>query len=613
MEDDVFHITNDDIDNSNYSSILATPNYFSAYEMESYFRSLSKEYKDSDDESSWKLCYFLHAIFSFRFSHAGDIIGFEPKLLLYSRRGSRPSDFDSEYKSILSHIKNKTDNPFVISRVCDVLWLNNRRDADTGHKAVCAYAQIINKVCDELTVDYRAIDSSLFDIIDTLERGLTLASMLSGKKKGFDNPIIDSARRLYDILFEKQLFNGFLRLSGLLYKYSIIDAVSLANNGMVMADIHYHSAYFEAVKKLLSFSAELFLRKNLNEQHKECLIKCAELTLIQYDKADSAMNKVHWLRTALGEYRSIGGMGDKISYIRSRLEIERELINDEMYVFSSPLDLSDVVKQVKEDYLDLKLSEIYKRMLIRFSVPDIGDLKEKAKRDAKEYAFLSMVGSDVLDEKGRLVAYRKPISSSDEISYEQACANYLRGCHIDHQIYIGGEFEVIRTDIMNKFSLNENSFDVITFQSLFVPPGHAEIFSLGFYRLWQGDYMSACYLLIPQLENSVRWVLESNKKETTKIDTQLFEEATSLSQILSNNRSYMEDVFGPRIVLLIDLLFNMKGGPSYRHDLAHGRMSINHCYSPSAVYACCFIFYLTCLPLFSNWDNLVSPHFDSQG
>lgn len=615
MEEDNFHITVDDVDKSDYTVILTTPNYFSAYQMESFFRSSSREYKVSGDISSWRLCHFLHAIFSFRYSHSGDIIGFEPKALLYSRRGARPSDYDSEFKNVLSHIKSKAENPFVMSRVYDVLWLNDRRDVDSGQKAVSAYTQMIDKVCDELNVDSMAMamDSDIFDAIDTLERGLAIASMLNGRKKELNSPILESAKRLYNILLKNHMFNGFLRLSVLLYKYNAIDNESLANNAEFIADSHYTGTYFEAVKKLLSFSSEIFSREDLKERQRRCQIKCAELTLMQCDMADSAMNKVHWLRVALGEYRSIGGMTDEISRIRSRLEIEREFINDEMYTFSSPLDLSDVAEQTKDIYIDLSLSEIFKQMIIRFSIPNIDKLQEQARNDAKEYSFLSMVGADVLDEKGRLITQRKPIKSSDEISYEQACANYLRTCRIEHQVYVGGEFEVVRIGVLNNHSLNENSFDVITYQSSFVPPGHSDIFSLGFYRLWQGDYISACYLLIPQLENSVRWVLESINKETTKIDTQLFEEATSLSQMLANNRNYMEDIFGRDIVLLIDLLFNMKGGPSYRHDLAHGRLSVSHCYSSSAIFACCFIFYITCLPLFRDWDKTVAPHLGSEG
>lgn len=610
MEREKYRISVDDLNNSDFEAICACVEIYSSHEMELHFSSLAQKYKESGDISSWKLCFLLKIIFGFHFSRSGDVIGYEPKMVLYPERSRRPSDCDSEFNEILTEIKKKTDNPFILARVCDVLWMNDRKNIDAGKLSVSSYDQIINKLCDALSLGKNSIESKLFFALDLLERGLSLASMLSGRKKKFDDPILQSALKLYDVYLDCFIFNGFLRLSICLYKYNAVDIHLLASNAEIIADKHYEMKISDAVQKLFLFAADLYQRVNLNSEQQRCQIKAAELTLIQYEKAESAMHRVHWLRCALGEYRNIVGQSEKMAWIRSRLDVERELINDEMHIFSTPLELKEIIDETNSAYLDLSLPDTFRLLISRFKIPSIEVLEEQAINDAQNFAFLSMVGTSVIDDSGRLVAQRKPLSTSETMTYEQICDNYLRTFYIAHQIYVGGEFEVVRMNVLNNFTLNENTFDAITFQSPFVPPEHASIFSLGFYRLWQGDYMSACYLLIPQVENSIRWVLKSFNKETTKIDTKLFEEATSLSQMLTNHKKSMEDIFGPKIVLSLDLLFNFKGGPALRHEMAHGRLSNNICFSSTAVFACCFTFYLVCLPLYKNWDEVIEPHLN---
>lgn len=149
-EFEVFSISVDDFEKSEYNSILTHPKSHSHFEMESYFIKLLPVYKSANDISSWRLCYFLRSLFNFSFSRTGDIIGFEPKIILYPERGYRPSDYKEGFSTILACVKEHTDNYYVISRVCDVLWMNNRKDIDSANKAVEAYSQMVNDACDVL-------------------------------------------------------------------------------------------------------------------------------------------------------------------------------------------------------------------------------------------------------------------------------------------------------------------------------------------------------------------------------------------------------------------------------------------------------------------------------
>ncbi|WP_250112936.1 DUF7380 domain-containing protein [Escherichia coli] len=129
-----------------------------------------------------EVCYLLRSLFGLKFSKSGDIIDFESKIILYPKRGYRPSDYKDNYLTILTCIKENTDNPYIISRVCDVLWINNRKDIDSANKAIESYALMINDACDTLLEKKESGDIHVFDVVDCLDRGITISRMLIGRK-----------------------------------------------------------------------------------------------------------------------------------------------------------------------------------------------------------------------------------------------------------------------------------------------------------------------------------------------------------------------------------------------------------------------------------------------
>ena len=167
--------------------------------------------------------------------------------------------------------------------------------------------------------------------------------------------------------------------------------------------------------------------------------------------------------------------------------------------------------------------------------------------------------------------------------------------------------EPARRATMLRFPLEERHFTPIVEMSPFVPRGHEYLFALGFARSWQGDYASAAHLLIPQLENSLRFVLLNANLESSKINSDLLQEDRSLSGLLQALRPELEEVLGADHVNEMDRLFVHRPGPALRHEMAHGKVSAGPCYHPDAVYACWMIYRLTCLPLLRHWGERVAP------
>ena len=165
---------------------------------------------------------------------------------------------------------------------------------------------------------------------------------------------------------------------------------------------------------------------------------------------------------------------------------------------------------------------------------------------------------------------------------------------------------------MANFPIEQRHFLPIVHNSPFVQNGYHFTFSLGFARFWQGDFVSAANVLIPQLENAIRYVLKNANADSAKMMSDLTQDDRSLSSLLDNMREEMVKIFGEDLVHEVDLLFNFRPGPALRHQAAHGKMTDGQCYSPDAIYACWLIYHMTCLPLIGYWKEHIGPQIEAE-
>lgn len=149
--------------------------------------------------------------------------------------------------------------------------------------------------------------------------------------------------------------------------------------------------------------------------------------------------------------------------------------------------------------------------------------------------------------------------------------------------------------------------------SPFVPADREDLFSLAFARFFGGDFISALHILVPQMENSLRHVLKQAGHEPSSIRSDMTQENRTLSVMLNKDRGSLEGIYGTAIVYEIENLFDFRGGPALRHQLAHGLVSGAACYGADAIYACWFMFRLCCLHVFGHWDTLAEWMEGNQG
>lgn len=278
-----------------------------------------------------------------------------------------------------------------------------------------------------------------------------------------------------------------------------------------------------------------------------------------------------------------------------------------MGLISTQIDISVLVDHARKAVGELTLA----RALFEFAnldgSPEPEKLRENAIRQAEKSPLSSIFPMSIHDDEGKVVAKSPGLGGGDQA--ETAMHHLIaRGEGFRRQITASGMIEPARYLIMSEHPLEARDLLPLAEFSPFVPPGYEDIFALGFARFFGGDYISALHILVPQLENSLRYVLKQAAIDTSSMQSDMTQENRTLSVLLSKDRAALEKIFGPAIILEIENLFDFEGGPTLRHRLAHGLLTAGACHSHDAIYACWFIYRLCCLPLFRHWQQVADAY-----
>ena len=117
----------------------------------------------------------------------------------------------------------------------------------------------------------------------------------------------------------------------------------------------------------------------------------------------------------------------------------------------------------------------------------------------------------------------------------------------------------------------------------FVQSSRVPIFLRGLHAGLMGDTMMAVHLLVPQLENALRFVLNQHGVDTANIDSEGLEQNKALGKLLEFPE--LRQLLGDDLIFELRGVFCEKSGFNFRNRLAHGRVSAGDCSSVAAINA----------------------------
>jgi hypothetical protein len=519
-----------------------------------------------------------------------------------------PDDLRDAQAEVLARIAPGLEHPTVRARVADVAYESGLRRA--GRIAIDAYCNLASRLidvpadptCDE--AQGRALDAT-----DSLTRAFQINARVA-KRGNVVERLAETARRAYDFALKIHAYVAFAAIGDLLLSHRLIDPAEIAAQAEGLAALAPGREYRLAVKQVWLLAAEAHERAGNADANRAATIQAIEKTLGMKDDVPASAAKAHWVKAAIREYRGLGGCQDRIEALKTLMRELQDASLDEFQTVRTRLDgLKEMREATEEMFSACSLSDGL-RAILRFIEPqDPEEQKAEALRLANSSPLSNLFATSHADDQGRVVAQGPALAGNEpsEAWFKEHC---IRHAEPRRHYVVRGKLEPVRQILQERFSIQERHVLAIVAHSDFVPAGHQPIYALGLARLWQGDYITAASLLIPQLENSLRYVLQLVGRDSSKMEEDGIQGDRPLNVLLSYCREDLEDVFGADLIWEIDALFNFRPGPALRHEFAHGKLHARAFYSPEAISALWLIYYLVVYPTLDLWDSQIAPLLD---
>ena len=529
---------------------------------------------------------------------------FGPKFVLADgRRSMIPSDLRGEQCVVFTAIAADIANPGLRARLSDLVWHNDRQRSDMAQLAVDAYCEAVRAVFDneaEFFQDGRTATS--VDGRDMLCRACRIARA-TGWKDPEGSRLRSWVQTVSRDAFDRRDHRGFLNVAELGLRFGIDEPTTLANGAETLVANNSPNGFTS--RELWQLAAVAHGKSGQDAERDRCLVSAAECFVALAGAADGkGMVAASHLMDAIEELRRLPNTEERRQALEARLRDAQGSIRDEMGVISTEIDLTELVREARERVGGLRLAQAFGALAQLSASPEPATLKEEARKEAEEHPLSSLFPMSMVDDEGKVVS-KSPAFIGDSEGDDLAIRHQIaRNEGLRRQVAVSGLIDPARRLIQVEHPVEQRDLLPLVAMSPFVPEDRTDVFSLAFARFFGGDFIAALHILVPQLENSLRYILKQAGKEPSSIQSDMTQENRNLSVLLSKDRISLEEVFGPAIIYEIENLFDFRGGPSIRHQLAHGLVSGSVCHGTDAIYACWFIFRLCCLPAFEHWGKL---------
>ncbi len=302
---------------------------------------------------------------------------------------------------------------------------------------------------------------------------------------------------------------------------------------------------------------------------------------------------------------SLRNVKDSKNEIINLYELMRNYQRDGMessYTIPRPsLEIKEIQDIVTQEVLGKDLFDTLMRFAVYINLPeDIETLKEQATEELKNTSLLSDIFSSEYIDHDAIPVAKIPPKTSDEDS-KKISERLVKILQDKHEISVVNKIYPMLCSIVQSYHLDEEYFYNLLRNNPFIPEGHLSYFAKGIFAGFRGDFLTACHLLVPQIENSLRSILEYYGKEATKLYKDDTQERYALKKLLDNpiiQKNLTLKISENLRILLLDKVYG-----DHRNRISHGYMPSSYYYKFSSIYIWWFIFHILMIVNYSEWKN----------
>jgi hypothetical protein len=259
----------------------------------------------------------------------------------------------------------------------------------------------------------------------------------------------------------------------------------------------------------------------------------------------------------------------RITELRQRLQEHDAKVQGEMGHHFHEVDVSGMVEEARRRVMGKPLHEALAFVSLSARFPDRKKL-EQTVREAMKGFIQYLMPAYMSGPGGTVVAGRPGVSPGADPDENPVLVEMAKEAHLHMAISVLGSIEPARRAVALEHHVLERHFLNATWASAFVPRGREEVFARGLYFGMKGDFVTACHVLIPQIENAIRVILKENGVNTLLVNRSGYDEERDLGWLLADPKT--EQLFTADVVFALRALLLHRFGPHLRNLLAHGTL-----------------------------------------
>lgn len=290
--------------------------------------------------------------------------------------------------------------------------------------------------------------------------------------------------------------------------------------------------------------------------------------------ANSAFMKAHLLRSGLLALRQLGGCQDECARVEEALAAaQRDSVGELKRYEAGSVNLSKEAARAIDWVTGRPWRDALLRLCMMVPPAEVSELREVAQRQAKQTPLLFLIGRQVLDRQGRVVAEEKG-DSLEPYMHQHAAMR--------RQAIAVGAINPARRQIACEHVATAADWIEVLRASPLLDPSRMECWVKGFDSGLRGDFLVATHLLVPQLEHALRRVLEMRGVSTTAMDDEGIQRGNAMRTILEHPE--LTGALGEDMVFDLLGLLVRSAGSNIRNLLAHGMLTDAQLHEPEMAY-----------------------------
>lgn len=582
-----FNLSADEVRGYPWQELL---NSQSAKECNSYdgtFLRAAKERGEASDSLGERVYSFLYVIASFHPTYDNRITPYRSmRMDPDGTRSLNPSDLTETDLDTLSGIVQEIQDPEFRARVADVLWVC-RKQYKMSQVAIHAFLESAqNLKTDDLWPPY----------VERLERAAQLAG-----KKGFETEcakvvaaIEADIREFENIQKSGLLCARLMRILLSLEEGDIPRYVALSERFSgefaTAGDWHFSEHYWRIAEQWCRAAKDEVGISRCQIAAAECNVSMA-LTGLSKEPPQISY-AAHWMGQGFEGLRRAKAAPARIKEVNQRfLALQKEALAD-LTPFDFDPEAMPGLKESRQKTQEAAIKHVsdldFESAIFRLATighpTDVEQLKKNERKNSEGLIWDKLFGVNRLDRDGKIADIMPPMGLAgedpDQIAFRKKMLQTVSS--FGWPMAVEWRIEPARKAIAQEHAIRTVDLAFLVSNNAFIRQGHEGIYLRGIQAGFFGDWLVAMHLLIPQLEASVRYVLQQHGMITSTLESDGTQKERDINLLLWDENA--EKIFG------MDLLFDLRGilierfGCNMRNESAHGLMYEGQFYRPEAIY-----------------------------